>query len=149
MSCSFVSLLCQAWSLGTIVCLLNERRATGVNLVLDMGRWSSKIAISEPSPAISWAGGKDCVRPMTRTQEETEGRIQAVSLWSYHALLVPQCMLSHSVAPDSLRVHGPRATSCLCPWNSLSKNTIPFSRGSSQPKDTTQASYIQGRSFAV
>ena len=147
MSCSFVSLLCQAWSLGTVVCLLNDRSATGVNLVLDMGRWRSKIAISEPLPAISWAGGKDYVRPMTRTQGETEG-IQAVSLWSHHALLAPQCMLSHSVVSDSLQVHGLRATSCLCPWNSLSKNTISFCRGSSPLKDPTQVSGIRGRSFA-
>ena len=118
-----------------------------MNLVLDMGRWRSKIAISEPLPAISWAGGKDYVRPMTRTQGETEG-IQAVSLWSHHALLAPQCMLSHSVVSDSLQVHGLRATSCLCPWNSLSKNTISFCRGSSPLKDPTQVSGIRGRSFA-
>ena len=105
--------------------------------------------ISEPSPAI-WAGGKDCVRLMTRTQGETEGKIlQAVCLWSHHALLAPQCMLSHLVLSDSLRVHGLRATSSPCPWNCLSKNTIPFSRGSSQPKDSTQVSCIRGRSFAV
>ena len=40
---------------------------------------------------------------------------------------------------DSLRPHGPYSTRLLCPWDSPGKNTewvaIPFSGGSSQPRD--------------
>ena len=41
----------------------------------------------------------------------------------------------------------------LCSWNSPGKNTgvvaIPFSRGSSQPRDWTQVSHIAGRFFSL
>ena len=44
-------------------------------------------------------------------------------------------------------------TRLLCPWNFPGKNTgvgcIPFSGGSSQPRDWTQVSCLAGRSFAI
>ena len=53
---------------------------------------------------------------------------------------------SCSVVSDSLRPHG-----LYSPWSSLGQNTgrgsLPFSRGSSQPKDWTQVSRITGRFF--
>ena len=55
---------------------------------------------------------------------------------------------SRSVLSDSLRPHG-----LYSPWNSQGQNTgvgtIPFSRGSSQPRDQTQVSRIVGRGFTV
>ena len=56
---------------------------------------------------------------------------------------------SHSVMSDSLRPHG-----LYSPWNSPGQNTgwvaVPFSRGSSQPRDQTQADSLpiepQGKS---
>ena len=58
---------------------------------------------------------------------------------------------SHSVVSDSLRPHG------LCkPWNSPGQNTgmgicfsIPFFRGSSQPRDQTQVFHIAGGFFII
>ena len=49
-----------------------------------------------------------------------------------------------SIVSNSLRPHGP--TRLLCPWNLPGKNTgmvtIPFSRGSSQPRDQIWVSYV-------
>ena len=51
-----------------------------------------------------------------------------------------------SVMPDSLQPHG-----LYSPWNSPGQNpgvgSIPFSRGSSQPRDQTLVSWIKGRFF--
>ena len=44
---------------------------------------------------------------------------------------------SFSVMSDSLRPHG-----LYSPWNFPGQNTLPFSRGSSQPRDQTQVSHI-------
>ena len=45
------------------------------------------------------------------------------------------------VVSDSFRPQGQKAARLLCPWDSPGKNTgvgcIPFSRGSSQPRDQT------------
>ena len=53
---------------------------------------------------------------------------------------------SCSVVSDSLRPHGPYS-----PWNSPGQNSgegcLSFSRGSSQPRDRTQASCIAGEFF--
>ena len=53
---------------------------------------------------------------------------------------------SHSVMSTSLQNHG-----LYSPWNSPGQNTgvvaIPFSRGSSQPRDQTQISHIIGGFF--
>ena len=53
---------------------------------------------------------------------------------------------SHSVVSDSLQPHR-----LYSPWNSPGQNTgvgsIPFSRGSSQPTDQTQVSFIAGGFF--
>ena len=60
------------------------------------------------------------------------------------------CVLSRSVVSHSLRLHGLQPARFLCLWNSLGKNTgvsIPFSRGSSWPRDWTQVSFIAGRFF--
>ena len=51
---------------------------------------------------------------------------------------------------DCLQPHGLQPTRLLCPWNSLGKNpglgvTIPFSMGSSQPRDQIWISLIAGR----
>ena len=62
--------------------------------------------------------------------------------------------VSHSVMPNYLGPHG--LIDCilarlLCPWNSLGKNmewvAIPFSRGSSEPRNQTQVFCIAGRFF--
>ena len=56
------------------------------------------------------------------------------------------CSENRSVVTDSLRPHG-----LYSPWNSPGENngggSIPFSRGSSQPRDLTQVSCITGRFF--
>ena len=56
--------------------------------------------------------------------------------------------MSHSLGP-----HGLQPTRLLCPQNSLGKKTwkvaIPFSRGSSLPKNRTQVSCIASRLFIV
>ena len=61
--------------------------------------------------------------------------------------------VSHSVMSDSLWPYGLWPTRLLCPWNSPSKNTgvgsVPFSRGSSLPRDRTWVSSIAGRFFTV
>ena len=51
---------------------------------------------------------------------------------------------SRLVVPDSLKPHGLYSL-----WNSPGQNTgvIPFSRGSSQPRNRTQVSHIAGRFF--
>ena len=53
-----------------------------------------------------------------------------------------------SVVSDSLRPHGPYS-----PWNSPGQNmgvgSLPFSRGSSHPRDRTQVSYIAGGFFTA
>ena len=53
-----------------------------------------------------------------------------------------------SVVSDSLRPHGPYS-----PWNSPGQNSgvgsLPFSRGSSQPRDRTQVSHIAGGFFTA
>ena len=53
---------------------------------------------------------------------------------------------SHSVVSDSLQPYG-----LYSPWNSPGQNTrvgaVPFSRGSSQPRDQTQVSRIAGGFF--
>ena len=53
---------------------------------------------------------------------------------------------SCTVVSDGLRLHG-----LYSPWNSPGQNTgvgcMPFSRGSSQPRDRTQVSYIAGGFF--
>ena len=70
---------------------------------------------------------------------------------------------SCSVMSDSLWPHELQPTSLFCPWNSPDKNTgvrvwgnnknkavsIPFSRGSSWPRDWLQVSCIAGRFFTV
>ena len=60
---------------------------------------------------------------------------------------------SCSVVSDSLQPHGLEPARLLCPWNSLSKNTewdiIPFSRGSSWPRDRNWVSCIADRFSTV
>ena len=60
-------------------------------------------------------------------------------------------VLSPSAVSDSLRPHELKPARLLCPWDSPGKNTgvgsIPSSRGSSQPRDQTQASCIAGGFF--
>ena len=58
-----------------------------------------------------------------------------------------------SVASSSLRRHGPYPTVLLCPWifqtRILEWVSIPFSRGSSWPREQTQVSHIAGRFFTL
>ena len=60
---------------------------------------------------------------------------------------------SLSVMSNSLWPHGLQPTRFLCPWNSPDKNTalvaIPFSRGSSWPRDWTWVSCITGGFFTI
>ena len=62
-------------------------------------------------------------------------------------------IVSCSVVSNSLQPHWLQPTKLICPWDSPSKNTgvvaIPFSRGSSQPRDQTQVSCIVGRFFLL
>ena len=56
----------------------------------------------------------------------------------FHFFFFNLSVMSHSLGPHGL----------YSPWNSPGQNTgveIPFSRGSSQPRDQTQVSYIAGR----
>ena len=59
----------------------------------------------------------------------------------------------HSLLNDSLRPHGRQPTRLLCPWDSPGKNmawiALPFSRGSSQPRDLTRVSRIAGGLLTV
>ena len=70
--------------------------------------------------------------------------------WSPSQILDPRLFLaakwseSHSGMSDTLQPHG-----LYSPWNSPGQNTgvgraVPFSRGSSQPRDQTQVSWIAG-----
>ena len=57
------------------------------------------------------------------------------------------------VTSNSLTLHGLWPTRILCSWISPFKNTgvgsIPFSRGSSRPRDQIQVSCIAGRFFTI
>ena len=59
--------------------------------------------------------------------------------------------VSHSVVSNFFWPHGLQPARLPCPWNSPGKNTgviaIPFSKGSSQPRDRTQVSHIAGGFF--
>ena len=58
--------------------------------------------------------------------------------------------VSCSVVSDYLQPHGLQISRLLCPWNSPGKNTrvaIPFSMGSSRPRDQIQESHIASRFF--
>ena len=60
--------------------------------------------------------------------------------------------VSCSAVSDSSQPHGLQPIRFLCPWNFPGKNTevaIPFSRGSSWPRDWTQVSWIAGRFFTI
>ena len=63
------------------------------------------------------------------------------------------CSVSHSVISDSLRLQGPQPARFLCPWDSPARImewvAMPFSRGSSWPRDQTQLSCISGRFFTI
>ena len=58
-----------------------------------------------------------------------------------------------SVVSNSLRPHGLQPTRLLCPQDSLGKIlewvAIPFSKGSSWPRDQSQVSHTAGRFFTV
>ena len=62
-------------------------------------------------------------------------------------------LISCSVVSDFWRPYRLKPTRLLCPWNSPGKNAgwvaIPFSKGSSQPRDWTWVSCIAGRFFMV
>ena len=69
--------------------------------------------------------------------------------WSlFQGYKIMKVKVNHSVVSDSLRLHG-----LYSPWNSIQARTelewlaVPFSRGSSQPRDLTQVSRIAGRIF--
>ena len=61
--------------------------------------------------------------------------------------------VSHSVMSDSLWPHGLKPTRLLCPWNSqagiLEWVAMPFSSGSSRPRDRNFVSGIAGRFFTI
>ena len=61
--------------------------------------------------------------------------------------------VSRSVVSDSLQPHRLQPARLLCPWDYPGKNiewvAIPFSRGSSEPRDRTLVSCIAGRFFTV
>ena len=61
--------------------------------------------------------------------------------------------VSCSVMSDSLQPHKLQPIRLLCPWNSLARilqwMTIPFSIGSSQPRDWTLVSCIAGRFYTI
>ena len=48
------------------------------------------------------------------------------------------CVLSRSVLSNSLWLHGLQSTMLLCPWS----RGIPYSRGSSQPRNQTHVSWV-------
>ena len=60
-------------------------------------------------------------------------------------------MFSRSVVSNSLQPHGLQPTRLPCPWDSPGQKlewvAMPFSRGSSQPRDWTQVSCIAGGFF--
>ena len=67
--------------------------------------------------------------------------------------LVSGLRVSRSVISDSWEPHGLQPARLLHPWDSQGRNTrgvtIPFSRGSSQPKEWTWVFCIAGRFFVV
>lgn len=92
-SCSFAKPSGPSMEPGTywvlLVCLLNARSAACVNLLLGMGRWRSKMAVTHIMGRWQELG----VEPMTRIEGEAEGKVlQAVSFWSHHSQ-----PLSHSM----------------------------------------------------
>ena len=62
-------------------------------------------------------------------------------------------IVGHAVVSNSLRPYGLFHARLLCPWNSLSsileRVAIPFSRGSSQPRDSIWVSCIAGGFFTI
>ena len=78
-------------------------------------------------PGCRWG---DCYSEMLRgLRASWDSNPQSLSLMSE----------SHSVMSDSLGPHGLKPTRLLCPWISPGQRlewvAVPFSRGSSQPKD--------------
>ena len=72
---------------------------------------------------------------------------------SFHKWYCPQSV-SQAVVADSLRLHGLQPARLLCLWDSPSKRVlqwvaIPFSWGSSWPRDRTPVSCIGGRLFTI
>ena len=75
-------------------------------------------------------------------------QVRGRSMWSVKAKSVSRSIVSDSLGPRGLEpsgssVHGILQTTIL-EWVA-----IPFSRGSSQPSDWTQVSYIVGRFFNI
>ena len=75
------------------------------------------------------------------------GYLGMFNLWKFiHLEYVYEWNDSRSVMSNSLQPHG-----LYSPWNSPAQNTewvaVPFSRGSSQPRDRTQVSHIAGKFF--
>ena len=79
------------------------------------------------------------------------GKVDSVSSEPAH---FPTCKVKMKVVPDSLLSHGlysPPGSSVhgILQARILEWVAIPFSRGSSQPRDWTQISHIAGRSFTI
>ena len=72
------------------------------------------------------------------------GLLEACCSLQYFLNFLPESegklLVAQSCLPDSLQPQGLQPSRLLCPWNSPGKSTgvaIPFSKGSSQPRDIT------------
>ena len=80
--------------------------------------------------------------------------VQVKHFTMHFATLIYVCeSVSWSVVSNSLRPHGLQQSRLLRPWTLQAKTlewvVIPFSRGSSQPRDQTLVSCIIGRVFTI
>ena len=152
----------------SISCIVNEKWAQPIgqraipSLILSKPCWGLLKAHTLRGPGDSWLWTPWCLWPAVSVYTGTV----CFSAWSKLSIALPyspgsafaqemgynipwmpwrsEWSESRSVVSDSLRPHG-----LYSPWNSRTLEWVafPFSRGSSQPTDWTQASCIADRFF--
>ena len=89
-----------------------------------------------------------------KCQRASRIRIKITSLaYTWGKMTAYVCVLSRSAVSNSLQPHGLQPTRLLSPWDSPGKNTgvgcLPFSAGSSRPRDQTWVSFIADGFFTL
>ena len=98
--------------------------------------------------------GKKGVWPLKRDLRTQRGSSHNPVIVCWQKVCVCVCYLFSCVWLFATPWTVEESSRLLCPWNSPGKNTavrvtIPFSRGSSLPRDQTRVSCIAGRFFTV
>ena len=100
----------------------------------------------------SWPRNQTRVSCMAGWLFTNQATREALLITTHWQLTLNSAIVSCSVMSNSYLPHELSPTKLLCLWNSPGKETgvpISFSRGSSQPRDRTQLSYITSRFFTV